>query len=201
MILVVTLAAVLAQGGPRASPPERTVTKASVYLVQQGSFLAPRASAEPVYRGDKVRLEAEATGAWLQVSVRQGGRKVTGFIHASYVSDRPAAFKLEEKEVEGRSTVSGHYNLAVGGFREEVARKRQADQADLARGYQMVERYMPLKVEGAQARRLPPAARARLLPADGVALKRFLEQGSLRRAEAAQATAPEAEAAPAGGAR
>ncbi len=184
-----------------ARTDERTVTKASVYLVQKPSFLAPRASTTPVHRGQKVRLEAPEQGAWLQVSVRQGGKKVVGYLHASYVNDRRVAFKLEQKELEGRSTVSGHYNLAVGGFREEVARKRQASAEDAKRGYAIIDRYMPLQVEDHKGKPLPRAARARLSPPDSDALRRFLQEGDLRRqerAEPAQASAEDAQAAEVG---
>ncbi len=190
MILAVALAAVLSQP---AAAPERTVTKASVYLVQQPSFLAPRASTQPVFRGEKVRLEGEDKGAWLQVSVRQRGKKVVGYLHASYVSDTRAAFQLEQKELEGRSTVSGHYNLAVGGFREEVARKRQAEGRDVKRGYDLIERYMPLQIEEKPGRRLSAIARARLLPPDMSGMIRFMEEGQMRRQVRGAMASPSAE--------
>ncbi len=197
MILAVTLAALLSQAAPqgkaqaqtpnaKTNPKERSVSKASVYLVQGPSFLAPRASQQPVFRGERVRLESEPQGSWLQVSVRQGGKRVQGYLHASYLDDGRRDFKLEQKELEGRSTVSGHYNLAVGGFREEVARKRQAESGDRKRGYDLVERYMPLQVEDKPGKRLSAQARARLLPPDMTNMRRFMEEGEMRRQERAK---------------
>jgi hypothetical protein len=178
MILAATLAAVLSSGAATMAT-ERTVTKAAVYLVSQPSFLAPRSSPIAVQRGEKVRLEEGPKGSWLQVSVTQRGKKVVGFVHASYLSDRPVAFRVEAAEVEGRSTVSGHYNLAVGGFREEVAKTRQQQSPEAKKGYAVIERYLPLRTRKEQ--NVTPAELAKLAsPVDSAPLLAFLAEGGLR---------------------
>lgn len=148
---------------------ERTVTKASVYLAKSPSFLAPRSSKVALYRNDKVKLEAPPKGGWYLVSFvpRSGGAKQSGYLHLSYLSDRPIAFKVDNKEIEGRGQVSGNYNLAVPGFKPEVARARERSRKDAASGYRAIERYMPLEPTGSAS-------------PDPEALVAFVSDGRLR---------------------
>jgi hypothetical protein len=156
--------------GAVAPQDERTVTKASVYLVKSPSFLAPRVSEVTVHRGEKVRLLGPGKGAWHQVTYKpKKGRAITGFIHLSYLSDRPAAFRVDQQEVPGTGLLSGHYNLAVPGLREEDLRQMQQTRKDASRGYAVVDRYMPLQMDAASLAQ----------PRDPTLLARFLTQGRL----------------------
>ena len=157
--------------GTAPAQDERTVTKASVYLVKSPSFLAPRAANVTLHRGDKVKLAGERQGAWFPVTFKpKKGKQISGFIHLSYLSDRPAAFKVDQQEVEGKGLVSGHYNLAVPGLREDIALERQQKNKDAAQGYAVVNRYLPLEAKVA----------ALAVPRDPSRLARFLAEGRLR---------------------
>ena len=173
MMVALSLSLVLAAGPSDAN--ERTVTKASVYLVKSPSFLAPRVSTVAVYRNEKVKLEGAPQGSWYLVSYQpRKGQKITGYVHVSYLSDRPIAFRVDNKEIEGRGQVSGNYNLAVPGFRQEIAQKRQRANADAAAGYRAIEKYMPLDhAAAANAAKLSS-------PPDPAVLMAFLHQGHLR---------------------
>jgi hypothetical protein len=173
--MMVALSLSLALAAAPAEPNERTVTKASVYLVKSPSFLASRVSPVAVYRNEKVKLEGAPQGSWYLVSYQpRKGPKITGYMHVSYLSDRPVAFRVENKEVEGRGQVSGNYNLAVPGFRQEIAQNRQRSNKDAAAGYRAIEKYMPLDHAAA-------ANTARLSsPPDAKVLLAFLHEGRLR---------------------
>ncbi len=171
-MLALPLVCALALAASTADTEERTVTKASVYLVKSPSFLAPRASTVALHRGDKVRLSGERQGAWYRVTFLPAKQKkpVSGFIHLSYLSDRPSAFKVEQGEVDGKGLVSGHYNLAVPGLREEIASEREQKNKDAAKGYRIVERYMLVR----------PDAKSAGLPRDPISLAAFLAKGRLQ---------------------
>lgn len=176
MLVSISLMSALTLGAASnaASPTERTVTKASVFLVKEPSFLAPRVSPVAIQRGDKVKLEGKPKGAWFPVSFKpKRGARIEGFIHASYVADRPVAFKVDSREVKGEGQVSGNYNLAVPGFRQEVAARRELGQKEAKAGYKVIEQYMPLKDSEAARKRLSS-------PADPEALQAFVDQGRLR---------------------
>jgi hypothetical protein len=173
MMVALSLSLVLAAAPANAN--ERSVTKASVYLVKSPSFLAPRASPVAVYRNEKVKLEGAPQGSWYLVSYQpRKGPKITGYVHVSYLSDRPIAFRVDNKEVEGRGQVSGNYNLAVPGFRQEIAQKRQRSNKDAGAGYRAIEKYMPLDHSAA-------ANAARLSsPREPKVLLAFIHEGNLR---------------------
>lgn len=188
MLAALTLSVALAAAPADAA--QRTVTKASVYLLKSPSFLAPRASTVAVYRNEKVKLEGAPQGGWYLVSYTpRKGPKLTGYLHASYLSDRPVAFRVDNKEVEGHGQVSGNYNLAVPGFKQEIAQQRQGSNEDAAAGYRAIERYMPLDpVSAANAGRLSS-------PPDAAFLVAFVNQGHLREptvAERSPAAPPQA---------
>ena len=165
----------LAIAAAPAEVDQRTVTKASVYLLKSPSFLAPRASTIAVYRNEKVKLEGAPKGGWYLVSYTpRKGPKLSGYLHASYLSDRPVAFRVENKEVEGRGQMSGNYNLAVPGFKPEVARQRERSNQRAAAGYRTIEHYMPLDhATAAKAGQLGS-------PPDASNLIAFVEEGHLR---------------------
>ena len=165
----------LAIAAAPAEVDQRTVTKASVYLLKSPSFLAPRASTIAVYRNEKVKLEGAPKGGWYLVSYTpRKGPKLTGYLHASYLSDRPVAFRVENKEVDGRGQMSGNYNLAVPGFKQEVAQQRERSNQNAASGYRAIEQYMPLDhATAAKAGQLAS-------PPDASNLVAFVEDGHLR---------------------
>jgi hypothetical protein len=173
MLAALYLALVLAASSPDVH--QRTVTKASVYLLKSPSFLAPRASTVAVYRNEKVKLEGAPQGGWYLVSYTpRKGPKLTGYLHASHLSDRPVAFRVDNKDVEGRGQVSGNYNLAVPGFKPEVAQQRERSNQNASAGYRAIEQYMPLDHSA--------AAKAGQLssPPDASLLVAFVAQGHLR---------------------
>jgi hypothetical protein len=173
--MLVALSLSIALAAAPADAKERTVTKASVYLVKSPSFLAPRVSTVAVYRNEKVKLEGAPQGSWYLVSYQpRKGSKITGYLHVSYLSDRPVAFRVENKEVEGHGQMSGNYNLAVPGFKQEIAQQRQRSNKDAALGYSAIESYMPLDhAAAANAGRLSS-------PPDAKVLLAFLNEGHLR---------------------
>ena len=154
----------LAVGGAAKLEP-RTVTKASVYLVKSPSFLAPRAS-RPILRGQKVLVQAPDRAGWLAAQFE----KDKGFIHLTYVSDRPGAFRVGAGSgaAKGESEISGNYNLAVGGFSPEAEKRFRAQNPDLDTAFARLEPFMPLSPEGVSA-----------MPQDPAALSAFLSAASL----------------------
>jgi hypothetical protein len=190
VLMAIALAAAAAPPAASASS-ERTVTKAAVYLSKGPSFLAPRASSVPLYRNEKVKLEGEPKGSWLFVSHKpRKGAKQAGYIHVSYLSDRPVAFKVDNKEIQGHGQVSGNYNLAVPGFKPEVARAREKSNASAAAGYRIIEKYLPL--DPAKA-----AKNAVASPPDPKAMVAFVSAGRLRE-PVPEAEPAEGSATPAG---
>src|SRR5215211_6033005 len=189
--MLVALSLSLALAAAPADANERTVTKASVYLVKSPSFLAPRVSTIAVYRNEKVKLESPPKGSWYLVSYQpRKGPKIFGYMHLSYLSDRPVAFRVDDKEIEGRGQMSGNYNLAVPGFRQEIAQKRQRSNKDASAGYRTIEKYMPLDhAAAANAGRLSS-------PPDAKVLVAFLNEGHLREPAAPHRRAAVAERAP-----
>jgi hypothetical protein len=158
----------LAVGGAAKLEP-RTVTKASVYLVKSPSFLAPRAS-RPILRGQRVLVAPPDRAGWLAAQFD----KDKGFIHLTYVSDRPGAFRVGGGGAQGESTISGNYNLAVGGFSPEAERAFRAKNPDLDAAFARLEPFMPLSPAGVSA-----------MPTDPAELAAFVAVGSLRRPEEA----------------
>lgn len=178
MLVALQLAAALTLSAPKAKPPVdpavRTITKAAVYLALEPSFLAKRVTEVALQRATKVRLEAEPKGAWYYVSHKpKSGKKLLGYLHASYISDRPAAFKVDPKNVSNQGLVSGNLNLAVPGFREEVAKKRERKRTDAKRGYAAISRHMPLLINGRNSAKLA-------WPADPEVMAAFALEGRLR---------------------
>jgi hypothetical protein len=135
--LAMTLGFTLAAGGAVKLEP-RTVTKSSVYLVKAPSFLAPRAS-RPVLRGEQVQVELPGKGSWFAAQVEQE----RGYIHVTYLSDRPGAFKVTGQALAGESLVSGNYNLAVGGFTEAAVSVYRGQHPDVEAGFRRLEAFMP----------------------------------------------------------
>lgn len=140
--LALTTTLALAAGGAVKLEP-RTVTKSSVYLVKTPSFLAPRAS-RTLLRGQQVRVEVPpAKGSWFSARVGEGAQEERGFIHVTYLSDRPGAFKVTGTALQGESLMSGNYNLAAGGFSESSERVLRTRHPDLEKGFQRLEAFMP----------------------------------------------------------
>jgi len=165
LTLTPTLLLALAVGGA-AKPEPRTVTKSSVYLVKSPSFLAPRAS-RPILRGQRVLVEPPDRAGWLAASFE----KQRGYIHLTYVSDRPGAFRVGPgggAGAQGESVISGNYNLAVGGFSPEAERAFRAKNPDLDQAFARLEAFMPLQPAGVSA-----------MPQDPAGLAAFVAVGSL----------------------
>jgi hypothetical protein len=132
----------LAAGGA-VKLESRTVTKSSVYLVKTPSFLAPRAS-RTLLRGQQVRVEVPPTkGSWYAAHVGEAADEERGFIHVTYLSDKPGAFKVTGTALQGESLMSGNYNLAVGGFSESSEHYFRAQRPDVEKGFQRLEAFMP----------------------------------------------------------
>ena len=130
------LALMVSLGGAK-KVEERAVTKAAVYLVKRPSFLAPRASGAPVVRGDKIKVEIPDEQGWFSAT------KAKGFIHRTYLSDRPVAFQITHRDVKGEGLVSGNYNLAVGGFTEDTEKAYRSSHKDYEKGFAWLEACMP----------------------------------------------------------
>lgn len=160
--LAMTLGFTLATGGAVKLEP-RTVTKSSVYLVKSPSFLAPRVS-RAVLRGEQVQVELPGRGSWFAAQVEQE----RGYIHVTYLNDRPGAFKVSGQALQGESLVNGNYNLAVGGFTESAVSVYRGQHPDVEAGFRRLEAFMPAE-PGAQAAMPDPEA-----------LSGFVSAGSLR---------------------
>ena len=160
--LTMTLGFALATGGAVKLEP-RTVTKSSVYLVKSPSFLAPRVS-RAVLRGEQVQVEVPSRGSWFVAQVEQE----KGYIHVTYLNDRPGAFKLSGEVLKGESLVNGNYNLAVGGFTEDAVRVYRGQNPDVEEGFRRLEVFMPAD----------PLARPAMPEPE--ALGAFVSSGSLR---------------------
>lgn len=172
LVSALVLAVTVATAPAAAAPDERTVTKASVYLVKSPSFLAPRISRPVLARGEKVTIEGPPKGAWYLVAYKpRRGARVTGYLHRSYMSDRPVVFKVQDHELSGKGAVTRSVNLAVPGFSEEVAARREGARKDLRQGYRVVDAYMP----GTEA-----AVRRQVFPPDPRPLVAFAQAGRLR---------------------
>jgi hypothetical protein len=164
--LALTTTFALAAGGAVKLEP-RTVTKTSVYLVKTPSFLAPRAS-RTLLRGQQVRVEVPAAkGSWFAARVGEAAAEERGFIHVTYLSDRPGAFKVTGTALQGESTLSGNYNLAVGGFSESSERHFRTQHPDVEKGFQRLEAFMPA-VPGERLAMPDPAALSAFIAAGGL---------------------------------
>jgi hypothetical protein len=135
--LVMTLGLTLATGGAVKVEP-RTVTKSSVYLVKSPSFLAPRVS-RAVLRGEQVQVEVPGRGSWFAAQVEEQ----RGYIHVTYLNDRPGAFKVTGEALQGESLINGNYNLAVGGFTESAVSVYRGQHPDVEEGFRRLEAFMP----------------------------------------------------------
>lgn len=174
LMLVPGLALALASGGATRVEP-RTVTKSSVYLVKSPSFLSPRAS-RPILRGQRVQVELPDRSGWLVAR----HEKDRGYIHLTYVSDRPGAFVLADTGAKGESMIAGNYSLAVGGFSEGAEQAWRAKHPDAEQGFRWLDAHMPAHPEAAAS-------------ADPAPLAAFVQQGKLRAPDAplaAQEVAP-----------
>jgi hypothetical protein len=160
--LAMSLGFTLAAGGAVKLEP-RTVTKSSVYLVKAPSFLSPKAS-RPVLRGEQVQVEVPLKGSWFAAQVE----KERGYIHVTYLSDRPGAFKVNGQSLSGESLVSGNYNLAVGGFTESTVRDWRGQNPDVEAGFRRLELFMPSNPQAVSAMPEPEA------------LSTFVTEGGLR---------------------
>jgi hypothetical protein len=160
--LVMTLGFTLAAGGAVKVEP-RTVTKSSVYLVKSPSFLAQRVS-RAVLRGEQVQVEVPGQGSWLAAQVEEQ----RGYIHVTYLSDRPGAFKVTGEALQGESLINGNYNLAIGGFTESAVSVYRGQHPDLEEGFRRLEAFMPAD----------PAAQPAM--PDPEVLGAFVTAGSLR---------------------
>jgi hypothetical protein len=70
--------------------------------------------------------------------------------------------------------MSGNYNLAVPGFKQEVAQQRERSNQDAAAGYRAIEQYMPVdSAAAAKAGKLGS-------PPDASNLVAFVHDGHLR---------------------
>lgn len=152
--LAMTVGFTLAAGGAVKLEP-RTVTKSSVYLVKKPSFLAPRAS-RAVLRGEQVQVEVPAEGSWFAAQVGEE----RGFIHVTYLSDRPGAFKVSGELLKGESLVNGNYNLAVGGFTESAVSVYRGQHPDVEAGFRRLEVFMPAEPGALSATPDPEATSA-----------------------------------------
>lgn len=171
MSSAVLLTLLLVGVGGAAELEKRTVTKSSVYLVNKPSFLAAPASVALV-RGETVQVKVPSVRGWFEATYKRTGKPSTGFIHITYVSDRPVAFKVKGGDVKGESLISGHYQLAVGGFSPEVENTYRAKHADVNKGFEKLDPYMP---ENPMAK--PGAFPAS--PRDPEGLAQFVAEGRL----------------------
>lgn len=198
LVLALSLGAPSGTSDKTSGPREkRRVTKASVYLVKAPSFLAPRVSS-PIVRGESIDVTVPASAGWYAAQYKEK----KGYLHQSYVADRAIAFQISDADVKDQSSISGNYNLAVGGFSEGAEghlRKKNADDGALEQGYRWMDEFLPVDYSTRSA-----------MPADPEGLRAFIEKGRLleptsRTELAAQTPAPEQpESAPApatGGAR
>ncbi len=160
--LAMTLGFTLATGGAVKVEP-RTVTKSSVYLVKSPSFLAPRVS-RAVLRGEQVQVQVPGRGSWFSAQVEEQ----QGYIHVTYLNDRPGAFKLTGEALQGESLINGNYNLAVGGFTESAVSVYRGQHPDVEEGFRRLEAFMPAD----------PSARPAMPEPE--ALGAFVTAGSLR---------------------
>jgi hypothetical protein len=165
--LALTMGFTLAAGGAATLEP-RTVTKSSVYLVKAPSFLSPRAS-RSLLRGHQVLVEVPPKGSWFAARVGEEGAEERGFIHVTYLSDKPGAFTVKGTGLQGESLMSGNYNLAVGGFSESTERVLRVAKPDLEKGFARLEAFMPA---------LPGEGTAALPDTEGLAT--FVTAGGLR---------------------
>lgn len=160
-----TTAFALAAGGAVKLEP-RTVTKSSVYLVKAPSFLAPRAS-RSLLRGQQVLVEVPPAGSWFAAHVKQEDTEERGYIHVTYLSDRPGAFKVTGTALQGQSLMSGNYNLAVGGFSESSERVYRGQHPNVEKGFERLEAFMPATV-GEQPATPDPEALSAFIAAGGL---------------------------------
>jgi hypothetical protein len=154
LVLAAGLAASLVTGGA-ARLEERTVVKSRVYLVKEPSFLATRAS-HSLQRGEKIQVELPGRGSWLLAHTG----KEQGYIHLSYVSRPPNAFKLSAVASRSESLVSSEYTLAVGGFSEPVERTWRSEHPDMEVGFLRLEPFMPSAPEEVEPTTPEPEALA-----------------------------------------
>src|SRR5690242_11407237 len=93
----------LVSTGGAAQLEKRTVTKSSVYLVKSASFLAPPSSPS-LLRGEVVQVKVPPSRGWFEATYKPpGGPAASGYIHVTYVTDRPVAFKVKPTDVKGES--------------------------------------------------------------------------------------------------
>ncbi len=150
---------------PSSAKQKRTVTKASVVLVQEASFLsAPAKNGKAILRGEQVEVDGPPKKGWYAAK----HLKSSGFLHASYLADRPVAFKVSVTEVEGKSALSGSYSLAVGGFSAETESVYREKSTTPKKGFAVVDARLPKDFTGT-----PPQP-------DVTGLKAFIETGKLK---------------------
>src|SRR5579871_1829275 len=142
---------------------QKTVTKSSVYLVKEPSFLAAPSS-KAILRGEKVDVYVPHERGWFSARYKTS----SGFIHLSYVTDRAIAFKAKANELASDSSVSGSYNLATPGFTEELEKKYRAQHPNAEKGYRLLEPFVPTKPGAGQS-----------VPADSQGEADFVRAGNL----------------------
>jgi hypothetical protein len=151
----------LALGG--GTLEQKTVTKSSVYLVKEPSFLAAPAS-KPILRGEKVDVFVPHDRGWFSARYHTA----SGYIHLSYVSDRAIAFKAKANELASDSSVSGSYNLATPGFTEDLEKRYRHDHPNAEKGYRLLEPFAPTKPGAGQS-----------VPSDPEGEATFVKDGNL----------------------
>lgn len=174
----------LASPGEKASAKreKRRVTKASVFLVKAPSFLSPRVSSS-IVRGESVEVEIPSTSGWYIARYRAQ----KGYLHQSYLADRAIAFQVSAGKMGDESTISGNYNLAVGGFTEGAEghlRGKNSKDAALEQGFRWMDAFLPADYAQREASAEDPEG-----------LARFIAEGKLREPGAAEEVVAQGERA------